>query len=185
MKDLNHDLIDRVWDLASKRHSGQTYGSIVEGERIEYMTHIGRVALETSWALSLDGAADPNLALPCAILHDTIEDTGTSHAELAEAFGSAIADGVLALSKDERLPGKGAQMADSLRRIRLQPREVWMVKLADRIANLGQPPHYWSNEKILAYRDEAVVIREALGTASADLALRLDGRIEAYPRFVR
>ena len=48
-----------------------------------------------------------------------------------------------------------AQMADSLARIKQQPKEVWLVKLADRSANLGKPPHYWSAEKILAYRQEA------------------------------
>ena len=185
MQPWNHDLIDRAWALAVRRHHGQTYGSVVEGERVEYMTHIGSVALNVAWALQSDAGSDSNIALPCAILHDTIEDTGTTHAELLEAFGAAVADGVLALSKDSSLPGKQAQMADSLRRIRIQPREVWMVKLADRIANLSAPPHYWDNTKILAYRDEAQWIRDELGAASAALAQRLDERIAAYPGFLR
>lgn len=185
MSTWNPDLIDLAWALATIRHQGQTYGSVVEGERIAYMTHIGSVAMTVAWALQSDPRANADLALPCAILHDTIEDTGTTHAELASAFGAPIADGVLALSKDETLPTKAAQMADSLRRIQLQPREVWMVKLADRIANLSAPPHYWNNDKILAYRDEARLIRAELGAASEALARRLDERIEAYPGYLR
>jgi hypothetical protein len=39
---------------------------------------------------------------------------------------------VRALTKDASLPTNEA-MADSLRRVRLQPPEVWAVKLSDRI----------------------------------------------------
>ncbi len=71
-------------------------------------------------------------------------------------------------------------MADSLRRIRDCPAAVWMVKLADRIANLGPPPRSWSPAKRLAYRDEARVIADALGSSSPFLDARLRARIEAY-----
>ena len=46
----------------------------------------------------------------------------------------AIGDGILALSKDKTLD-KPLQFADNLRRIRQQPQEVWIVKLADRVTN--------------------------------------------------
>jgi GTP diphosphokinase / guanosine-3',5'-bis(diphosphate) 3'-diphosphatase len=71
-------------------------------------------------------------------------------------------------------------MADSLRRIKLQPREVWLVKLADRIVNLQPPPEHWQADKIAAYRAEARVILAALGEASPLLAARLAEKIEAY-----
>jgi (p)ppGpp synthase/HD superfamily hydrolase len=72
-------------------------------------------------------------------------------------------------------------MADSLRRIRLQPIEVWAVKLADRIANLAPPPPHWTTAKIAAYRAEAQAILEALGDAHEPLATRLASRIADYP----
>jgi (p)ppGpp synthase/HD superfamily hydrolase len=74
-------------------------------------------------------------------------------------------------------------MADSLRRIRLQPKAVWMVKLADRITNLQPPPAYWTKEKAARYRDEAVQIHAALKDADEALAARLMARIEAYRAF--
>lgn len=185
MSNWDPDKIAHAWAFAARRHKGQTYGGQLEGERVEYMTHVGAVVMELSRTLPADPTADADLALQCAALHDTLEDTDATFDDLASRFGDAVARGVEALSKDASLPDKPSQMADSLRRIRLQPREVWMVKLADRIANLQAPPFYWDNDKILAYRDEARVILETLGSASEALAARLAGKIEAYPGFLR
>ena len=73
-------------------------------------------------------------------------------------------------------------MRDSLERIRSEAREVWVVKLADRITNLHQPPAHWRAEKVHAYHAQAIEIRDALGSASALLNARLSQKIERYPR---
>ena len=65
-------------------------------------------------------------------------------------FGKDVADGVLALTKNENLP-KEDRMRDSLERLLKQPKQVQIVKLADRITNLQAPPHYWTKEKIVNY----------------------------------
>ena len=170
--------------LAAQRHAGQ----VVKGTALPYLVHVTSVAAETIVGVEADRALvrDPDLAIVCALLHDTLEDTAGSpearaalHAELTDRFGAAVADGVAALSKDDRLP-KADRMADSLRRIREQPREVWMVKLADRITNLAPPPDDWSPAKRAAYRAEAITIADALGEASPTLHARLRGRIDAY-----
>lgn len=95
-------------------------------------------------------------------------------------FGVEVANGVSALSKDPGLPTKQQQMADSLARIAQQPREVWMVKLADRITNLQPPPPHWNTEKIDRYREEARLILHALQTANDWLAERLNHKIDAF-----
>ncbi|EMG35697.1 guanosine polyphosphate synthetase/pyrophosphohydrolase [Desulfocurvibacter africanus PCS] len=166
----------RAWHFAALAHAGQT----MPDNDLPYLVHIGSVALEVTAALVAEGG-NADLALPCAILHDTIEDTATSHAQLQAAFNRRIADGVLALSKDPAIPGKLEQMRDSLRRIREQAKEVWMVKLADRIANLSDPRPTWSSERRQAYADEARLILEELGEASDHLRLRLAWCIERFP----
>lgn len=185
MSTWNPTRIEQAWAYATKQHQGQTYGGQEPGEQVAYMTHIGAVVMELMWALQSEAGADADLALQCAALHDTVEDTGATLDDIRQRFGEAVAHGVGALTKDSSLPGKPAQMADSLRRIRLQPREVWMVKLADRIANLQAPPFYWNDDKIRAYQAEARTILDALGDASAPLAARLGDKIEAYAGFLR
>lgn len=170
--------------LAATLHAGQ----VVKGTTLPYLVHVTSVAAETVVGVEADRALvrDPDLAIVCALLHDTLEDTAGSpdartalEVELAARFGAAVAEGVAALSKDDRLP-KADRMADSLRRIREQPREVWMVKLADRITNLAPPPADWSPAKRAAYRAEAIVIADALGEASPTLHARLRARIAGY-----
>jgi hypothetical protein len=87
---------------------------------------------------------------------------------------------VAALTKNPELADKSERMEDSLRRIRAQPAEVWMVKMADRISNLRPPPDHWSTEKIVAYRQEAIRIHQALHIANAYLSNELSQAIEAY-----
>ena len=150
----------------------------IPGGDVPYVVHVCQVAMEV---MACPEAED--LAVLCALLHDTIEDAGTSHGQIEAVFGRQVADGVQALTKNEALP-KPDQMADSLARIRQQPHQVWMVKLADRITNLQAPPRYWKDAKKIAYRAEAEEIVAQLGQASAALAARLADKIAGYGRYI-
>jgi len=162
--------------FAARAHHGQKY----PGSELPYFLHVTTVAAEVMAALARESVARPDLAVVCALLHDTVEDCGVEVGALIAEFGAEVGAGVLALSKDPGLP-KPEAMADSLRRIQAQPHEVWMVKLGDRIANLEGPPHYWSAAKIAAYRAEAIVIADTLGVASPYLLARLRAKIVDYP----
>jgi (p)ppGpp synthase/HD superfamily hydrolase len=179
MSRWDQDTYAKAWHFATVAHQGQTYGGPGEGERIAYINHLASVAMEVMWALQAEPGHDENLAIQCALLHDTLEDTSTTPEILTERFGDRVAAGVQALSKNPDVP-KNEQLADSLRRIRLQPREIWMVKLADRITNLYCPPFYWNNDKIISYRTEAMAILEHLAPASPSLADRLHHKISHY-----
>jgi len=161
--------------FAATAHAGQS----IPGSELPYLLHITLVAMEVSVALRAEPGHDEDLAMGCALLHDTIEDTQVRFEQLEASFGRPVAEGVLALSKAEALP-KAEQMPDSLRRIRTQPREVWLVKLADRIVNMQPPPKHWERAKIAQYKAEARTILAALGEASPLLAARLAQKIEAY-----
>lgn len=167
--------------LTASRFAAEAHGSqVVPGSQLPYLLHIAQVTMEVIAALRIETGHDEDLAVQCALLHDTLEDTSVSHAQLEAHFGPAVAAGVAALSKDPALP-KTAAMTDSLKRIQAQPREVWMVKLADRITNLQTPPAHWDAAKIAAYRNEAHTILAALGPASPFLATRLAAKLAAYP----
>ena len=171
----------QAWHFAAAAHQGQT----VPGTDLPYLVHIGNVAMEVIAALSVAPIAQPDLAIHCALLHDTIEDTAVTYKDVLEYFGEDVADGVLALSKDQTLPDKQAQMVDSLDRIKQQPHAVWMAKLADRIVNLQPPPGYWTVDKRRAYREEACLIYEVLQDASPFLAQRLHAKIQGYEAYIQ
>lgn len=173
---FDQDLYQKALRFAAEAHQSQVF----PGTELPYLLHLGMVAMETSAALQAEAQHDANLAVCCALLHDTLEDTATTFEALEAAFGLAVANGVLALTKNSALP-KVEQMADSLHRIRQQPSAVWLVKLADRITNLGKPPHYWTSEKIKGYAEEGQMIYEALQPASPFLGKRLAQKLAQYP----
>lgn len=178
------DKLQDAWQLATVLHSRQTYGTPHKNKRIEYINHIGSVVFEVSNAFKHENAPNEELGILCAILHDTIEDTEATFEQIEELFGKHVADGVLALTKNETLETKEQQMTDSLQRIRQQPKEVWAVKLADRICNLHAPPFYWSNDKKAAYIVEAQLIHSQLKDGNTYLANRLEEKIERYKKFL-
>lgn len=170
------DAYIRAYRFAALAHIGQK----VPGTDIPYLMHLSLVSMEVIASFTVEPGRDTALAVQCALLHDVIEDTATSYEQVLEAFGPSVANGVLALTKVTALPTKQEQMADSLCRIKEQPHEIWLVKLADRITNLQPPPSYWTVEKRKKYQAEAGMILDALGGASQYLAERLRGKILAY-----
>ena len=174
----NQDNLTKAWFFASRVHKEQKY----PGEKLPYLTHLGNVMMEV---MAVNSRLEkPELAITCAILHDSIEDTSVTYEVLAQTFSREVANGVLALTKDETLATKREQMLDSLERIKQQPQEIWVVKMADRVANLGEPPVYWKAEKVKAYRDEARIILDYLAEADEVMAERLEGKIGDYEKYL-
>ena len=162
---------------ASLRH--QEKAQKVKGTELPYVVHLSNVTMEIFMAA--EHTRDFNLifAIQVALLHGTIEDTATTYEDIKENFSEEIADALLALSKDENLP-KEKKIIDSLSRIRKLPKEVWAVKLADRITNLQPPPEDWNEEKILNYLKESEIILKELGKGNKYLEKRLESKISEY-----
>ncbi len=179
-KNWSQESYIKAYQFAAQAHQGQEF----PGSKIPYIMHLSFVSMEVIAALNVEKEYDGDLAIQCALLHDTIEDTDTTFEQINTDFGEAVAKGVLALTKDNTIV-KHLQMEDSLTRIKQEPKEIWMVKLADRISNLQAPPHYWTQDRIIQYREESVQIYEALKDASPFLASRLAGKIEDYKVFIK
>jgi guanosine-3',5'-bis(diphosphate) 3'-pyrophosphohydrolase len=170
----------RAYHFAARAHRWQLY----PGTSIPYIMHLSFVSMEVM-SMAQPGSQPPinfDLALQCALLHDVLEDTRVRYEQVRDEFGEDVAQGVLALTLNKQLP-KAEQMPECLQRIKLQPREVWMVKLADRITNLQPPPRHWSKARIRDYHRESLVIYEALKDASSLLADRLRLKIDQYAAF--
>ncbi|MGO9963792.1 MAG: RelA/SpoT family protein [Acidimicrobiales bacterium] len=124
------DVVRRAHALAAKAHESQRR---LSGE--PYITH--PVAVATIIAeLGLD-----TVSAAAALLHDAVEDTGVTLAQIAEEFGPAVAaivDGVTKLDR-LRFDSKEAQQAATMRKMLVAMASDWrvlVIKLADRLHNM-------------------------------------------------
>ena len=174
------DLYRNALDFACKAHNQQK----IPASELPYFFHVSEVMTETLLAFqeTNDKNLNQDLGVLVAILHDTVEDTSVTLEEIENQFGKDVKNGVWAMTKDKKLP-KEEQMKDSLDKLLKQPKEVQFVKLADRIVNLKEPPHYWNTEKRQKYQKEAKFILEKLEKANPYLAKRLEEKIKNYKPF--
>ena len=174
-------LYQKAIKFATAKHVEQN--QTIPGTNLPYVVHLSNVAMEILITSFHSENFDLGFAVQVALLHDTLEDTNTNYEELETKFGVEIAMGVLALTKNEKLP-KEEQIKDCLKRIKLLQSEVWAVKLADRITNLQPPPPHWDKERKINYRDEAILILCELKDGNFYLAKRLEEKIEEYERYI-
>lgn len=164
---------------AGSKHKDQK----LPGTESSYLVHLSNVTMETIIAAQHTAQFDLNFAVQVALLHDVLEDTSTTFEELQVEFGIKIAEAVLALSKNEALDPE-SRIPDSLKRIKLQSKEIWAVKLADRISNMQKPPAHWDTNKISAYKSMAQLILSELKGANLYLEKRLELKIKDYDQYL-
>src|SRR5215471_14984625 len=131
----NEALLDRAYVYAMKAH-----GSQVRASGDPYFSHPLEVAAILT-DLKLDDAT-----IAAALLHDTIEDTPATRAEIDELFGRDIGTLVEGLTKLKKLDlvTKEAKQAENLRKLLLAIADdvrVLLVKLADRLHNMRTLAH--------------------------------------------
>jgi RelA/SpoT family (p)ppGpp synthetase len=131
----NEDLLNRAYVYAMKAHGEQTRAS---GD--PYFSHPLEVAAILT-DLKLDDAT-----IAAALLHDTIEDTDATRAEIDRVFGhdiGVLVDGLTKLMKLD-LVTKEAKQAENLRKLLLAIADdvrVLLIKLADRLHNMRTIEH--------------------------------------------
>ena len=122
--------VEAAFEVARAAHEGQTRKS---GE--PYITHPLAVAtILAQWHLDAQ-------ALIAAILHDVVEDTPTTKADIAKQFGKAVAelvDGVSKLDKLQFATLEEAQAENFRKMLLAMARDVRviLIKLADRLHNM-------------------------------------------------
>ncbi|MDR2460725.1 MAG: HD domain-containing protein [Deltaproteobacteria bacterium] len=171
----------KAWLFAANAH--EATGQLYPGSNLSYLTHVAEVVMTLLPALEADSSLNADLAIQCAILHDTVEDTHITLEDLEKEFGIQVRQGVSALTKNKNLEKRPA-MEDSIKRIKKEPKEIAVVKLADRISNLGPqlPLNYWSLDKCRRYAEEGELILQSLGEASHILSEVLADRISIWKK---
>lgn len=151
--------LDAAVTLAVDCHGDQTRPA---GE--PYVEHL----LEALTAL-VDGVGATDRDMLCAaILHDVVEDTPCTLAEVRQRFGERVAslvDWVTKPDSDGRASAEEAR-ADYLTRLRSAPIDAVMVKLADRLSNVQRLDTHPRQAKQRSYYRETV--NSILPLAEAD-----------------
>jgi (p)ppGpp synthase/HD superfamily hydrolase len=121
-------LVSEAADLAARRHSGMQR----KGRGNEpYINHLAEVANLLSIATE---GADAEL-VAAGWLHDTIEDTETTHRELAEKFGERVASFVVEVTDDMALPKDERRRRQVVEAPKKSP-GAKLIKIADKISNI-------------------------------------------------
>lgn len=140
-------LVTRAADFAARRHADQRRKGTA---REPYVNHLAEVA-----TLLAESVEAPNAWLIAAgWLHDSIEDTGTTHRELADLFGPVVADLVAEVTDDKSLP-KAERKRLQVERAPHKSPDAKAIKIADKISNLrslaSSPPDGWDRAQLLDY----------------------------------
>ncbi|AVP95889.1 phosphohydrolase [Ahniella affigens] len=121
-----------------------------DAEASPYINH--PVALAQTLA-DLGGVTDLDV-LCAAVLHDTLEDTETTVAELTQHFGPDIAAIVQEVTDDKTL-SKAERKQLQIEHAGHASRQAKLVKLADKICNvqdiLDAPPANWDSARRIEY----------------------------------
>ena len=122
--------VKKAYKIAHDAHEGQVR---LSGE--PYIMHPLSVAIILA-SLGMDQAS-----IIAAILHDTVEDTSMTYAEVKKEFGETIADLVDGVTKIGKVPlqTKEEQQAENIRKMLIamsRDIRVIIIKLADRLHNM-------------------------------------------------
>jgi guanosine-3',5'-bis(diphosphate) 3'-pyrophosphohydrolase len=130
------------------------------------------------------GSVEDTGILCAALLHDTIEDTETTQAELTEHFGALISGIVAEVTDDKTLPKPERKIRQIEHAPHLSTR-ARAVKLADKTCNLGdvaeRPPHHWDLERRREYFDWGKQVIDGLRGEWPVLEAAFDRQYERKP----
>jgi guanosine-3',5'-bis(diphosphate) 3'-pyrophosphohydrolase len=170
-------LVLRAAQFAAMKHRNQRR---MDKEATPYINH----PLALANVLWHEGRIRDARIIAAALLHDTVEDTRTTRAELARAFGKPIAAVVAEVTDNKRLDKRTRKRLQVEHAPQLSP-SAKLVKLADKICNLrdlaASPPGDWSLARRREYFDWAKQVVDALRGENRRLERVFDRTYRARP----
>ncbi len=158
MEHSDIQLMVKAMSFAAHKHKDQRRKDI---EASPYINH--PIALVD--VLTNEGDVTDVSTLCAALLHDTIEDTETTHDELITVFGEEISSIVMEVTDNKSLSKQNRKQAQIDHAPHLTTKAK-AVKLADKICNLrdisNSPPPGWPLERRQQYFDWAKNVIDGL-----------------------
>jgi len=123
---MDYELFDKALIFAARAHRSQYR----KGTDIPYITHPMAMA-----AMLVEmGCADELVV--AALLHDVVEDTPVTLAEVETAFGPQVAELVQGVSEPDRSVSWEERKAQTLHKLREAPLAVKLLACADKLHNI-------------------------------------------------
>lgn len=176
---MNNDyarLLDAI-AFAAAKHRNQRRK---DAEASPYINH----PLQLAHVLATEGEVNDLETLMAAVLHDTVEDTETTYAELRERFGKDVADVVMEVTDDKTLP-KAERKQRQVEHAPHMSERAALVKLADKTCNLrdvaGSPPAGWSLQRKQDYFDWAKQVVDGLPPVNDRMRRAFDAAFALRP----
>lgn len=165
----------RALSFAADKHQNQRRKG---RDQLPYVNHLIRVT-DMLWRV---GEVRNIPTLLAALLHDTLEDTDTTAAELAAFFGAEVLALVQEATDDKALP-KAARKQLQIEHAPHLSNGARLIKLADKIDNVydvsHNPPQDWPHERLVAYLDWAEAVVAGLRGVNVALEAHFDIVLDA------
>ncbi|HVJ08854.1 MAG TPA: bifunctional (p)ppGpp synthetase/guanosine-3',5'-bis(diphosphate) 3'-pyrophosphohydrolase [Acidisarcina sp.] len=141
------EIIRRAWEFCVRHHEGQLRAS---GE--PYITHPLEVA-QVLAEMKLDSTA-----IAAGLLHDAVEDTPVTTADIVEQFGEQVAHIVEGVTKIDKIEfaNREDRQAENVRKMLLAmvtDVRVVLIKLADRLHNMRTLEHLMPERQVSIARE--------------------------------
>ena len=167
---MNVGVLLAAMQFSAERHREQRRKG---ADASPYINH----PIEVAALLANVAGVQDDAILTAAILHDTVEDTRTSPAELEATFGSGIRLLVQEVTDDKSLP-KAERKRLQVEHAPHRSHSAKLIKIADKISNVREvtdsPPAGWSLERRREYLDWAERVVAGCRGVNRALELRFD-----------
>ncbi len=154
----------KALEFAAAKHRDQRRKGRGASPYINHPIEVARALAE------IGGVSDPDI-LSAAILHDTVEDTQTTPAELQEIFGARVRSLVEEVTDDKKLTKAEQRRLQIVHAPTLSP-GARLIKLGDKLCNvhdvIHDPPPSWDPNRRREYLAWAAeVVSQIRGTNAA------------------
>ncbi|MBS0620117.1 MAG: HD domain-containing protein [Verrucomicrobia bacterium] len=163
-------------EFAADKHRFQTRKNVA---KTPYISH----PIGVAYNVAKIGKVRDSAVLIAALLHDTLEDTQTTEAEIEELYGVAVLGYVKELTDDKSLSFEERKRAQVISAPN-KSKGAAQIKLADKLYNLNDlfnsAPEGWSKARVDRYWQWAQSVVSRLPPANDQLTDAIDELIERY-----
>ena len=143
-----------AWEFAKQKHAGQT-----RSDGSPYSNHVERVAKSVE---QFKASHNLDALISAAYLHDTLEDTDTTHEDLVALFGGLVASLVKELTSDKEEIARVGKAQYLASKMSTMSSYALVIKLADRLDNIGDIATAKTPEWRQKYKAETLHIMDTI-----------------------